>query len=518
MDNFSNTLSVTKHTVTSQKGICVSQHKCASQVGVDILSSGGNAVDVSVAMSFALGVLEPWMSGIGGGGFMLVKNKDCPTKVVEYGMRSPKKINFSDYQISGEGTSEDLFGWPKLKNLHNEVGGGAIAVPGQVAGMYTAHKHYGTIPWAELLQPAITLAKKGIEIDWYAQLIISGVVDKLHTFESTKENFLKPSGAPLGSSWVASVPTRQKFLSLADTLERIAHKGANVFYTGDIAQDIVTTVKKYGGYISRDDLQSYKAHIVDALRFKYKGAIFNAPPRYAAGHALKQAFEYLAAEHIQKPHISDTTYCKYVDAIYNSYQHRLQYESPQQDSCTTHFNVVDQNGNMVSNTQTLVSVFGSGVTTHTSGFLLNNGLMWFDPSPNKPNSLAQDTMCLANMCPTIIEKGDHIFALGAAGGRKIFPAILQLGSFIVDFDMHIANAIHQPRINCTGTKQVLIDNTLSTTKIMEKLKHKGYTPHFKRRLPYPYDFACPSAISLHKQQKQGITEPLCVWGDAVEQK
>ena len=521
MDNFSNTLNLSKAVVSSKNGVCSAQHKIAAGVGADVLNAGGNAVDAAVAMSFVIGVVEPWMSGIGGGGYMAIKFKSDAPKALEYGMKSPKKINFADYKIdTTAGAVKSPFAWAPVVNAHNQIGGGAVAVPGLVKGMALAHQQLGTMSWRDLLQPAIEVAKSGFEIDFYTQFLISTHRDKLQKFAKTKQIFLPPNGSTTASSFLGS--DKSDILTmpdLADTLDCIARDGESAFYEGDIANDIIASVTDQGGYLSADDLKSYQAQLVDALTFPYRDAQIHVPPRYTAGATLKYALDKLS-EHQLSPEMMHTeqgktdVYGHYAHALYEAYQHRLMFESSADKSCTTNFNVVDKDGNMIVNTQTLLGVFGSAVTTDRGGFLLNNGMMWFDPVPGNANSIAEDTMCLSNMCSTLVETDKGLYGLSASGGRKIFPSVFQLLSFVVDFDMDIEQAFHTPRINCDGTKGIAVDPALANT-VMERLAEKGYSPYYKRKVPYPHDYACPTGAFAGKDIKQGITEPTALWGDSV---
>ncbi|MEE1577275.1 MAG: gamma-glutamyltransferase, partial [Deltaproteobacteria bacterium] len=171
--NFSESLTTRKAAVVSSKGIVASQHKLASRAGARVLAEGGNAVDAAVATAFTVSVLEPWMSGIGGGGHMLIH--DAPSgkvHAIDFGMRSPGGLDPADYPLSGEGVASDLFPWPRVVEDRNIIGATSIAVPGQVDGMRVALENFGSRSWSESLQPAIRAAEAGMQIDWYATLLI----------------------------------------------------------------------------------------------------------------------------------------------------------------------------------------------------------------------------------------------------------------------------------------------------------------------------------------------------------
>tara|TARA_R110002094_G_scaffold78894_3_gene84947 strand:- start:44 stop:640 length:597 start_codon:yes stop_codon:yes gene_type:complete len=183
------------------------------------------------------------------------------------------------------------------------------------------------------------------------------------------------------------------------------------------------------------------------------------------------------------------------------------------ESCTTHFSVVDSNGSMVAVTQTLLSVFGSRLMVPSAGILMNNGIMWFDPEPGRPNSIGPGKRCLSNMCPVIVKTGEDMFALGAAGGRKIFPAVMQLTSFLTDYRMSLEEAFHTPRIDVSGGDTVIVDDSLPES--VHDLLSTEYRVARAPRTVYPYNFACPSAVARVKRKNQGMTEIMSAWSDSV---
>jgi gamma-glutamyltranspeptidase/glutathione hydrolase len=183
---------------------------------------------------------------------------------------------------------------------------------------------------------------------------------------------------------------------------------------------------------------------------------------------------------------------------------------------TTHFNVIDRDGNMVAVTQTLLSVFGSKVVLPNTGILMNNGIMWFDPRPESPNSLAPGKRPLTNMCPVIVRRGDQPwFAIGASGGRKIFPAVFQIMSFLIDHGMMLEDAFHQPRIDASGGEAVGVDPRLPAA-IQSALAAK-YPVDLTELVVYPTNFACPSSVLRDPAsgEFQGITDVLSPWSGAV---
>jgi gamma-glutamyltranspeptidase/glutathione hydrolase len=190
------------------------------------------------------------------------------------------------------------------------------------------------------------------------------------------------------------------------------------------------------------------------------------------------------------------------------------HESPQSPGCTTHFSVVDRHGNLCAVTQTLLSIFGSKVTSPSTGILLNNGIMWFDPEPNKPNSLAPGKRCLTNYCPVIgITEDNRQFALGASGGRKILGSVMQIASFLMNHDMDLTQAFQQPRIDVSGNGKVIADPTLALDTLAAL--QTALPTSTARRHVYPYAYACPSGVLRDQGINSGCTEIYAPWADAI---
>ena len=510
---------VRKLAVKSEHGIVASQNRIASEVGADVLSKGGNAIDAAIATSFALGVVEPWMSGIGGGGYMVIRLAGEPTaKVVEFGMRSPENLDVRDYPITG-GKASDLFPWPAVKDDRNVFGALAVAIPGQVAGMALALQSFGTKPWQDLIAPSVVLAKQGLTVDWYAQLILASAASDLAKYPASKATFLDKNGFPKSSAWTALGSTTCNLSNLARSLETIGDEGASAFYEGSLAQSIIKDLNSAGGRHTLEDLKKYEAKIVDAAEYKYRDHRVFGTPNLTAGPTLQRTFELLESWNPSGADPDASSYVAYDSAIRQANAERFDsmgdIEHEPAPSCTTNFSVVDCAGNMVVVTQTLLSIFGSRMMLPESGILMNNGIMWFDPEPGKPNSLAPSKQCLANMCPTLLERADGTqFALGAAGGRKIMPAVAQLASFLLDYGMDLQAAFQTPRIDVSLADITIADDTF-TTAILEEMRTTVSNVQAAPRTIYPFNFACPSAVSRKGAQNTGATEIMSPWADAV---
>ncbi|WP_292896722.1 gamma-glutamyltransferase family protein [Nitratireductor sp.] len=521
MSNFSTTQMVRKQVIPTRGGIVASQHRRAAEAGAAILEAGGDAIDAAVATSFAVGVVEPWMSGPAGGGCMMIwREAEQKAHTLFFGMRSPKALDPADYPLDGSGQFSDLFPWLSVKNDRNVQGATAIAVPGTVAGMELAHRLFGRMDWKDLLTPAVDLAREGLLVDWYAALLIASSTRALAKDPDAASLFLEGGQWPTITGWTALAEKRLDQSRLAETLQWLAREGARDFYEGDIARALVSDVRAKGGSLSLADLAAYKAELREAITVPYRGGIVHASKGLTAGPNLVECLGMMEAAFEPAGAPDATSYGAMVEALGTTYRSRLEHmgdrDAPHAPSCTTHFSVVDRQGNMVAVTQTLLSIFGSRVVSPATGFLMNNGIMWFDPEPGKPNSLAPDKGCLMNVCPTIGEMNGKRFAIGASGGRKILPAILNLTSFMMDFGMDLEGAFHQPRVDNSGGETAVVDEDLAPD-ILASLQdiHPAVTT---KRTVYPYAFACPAGVMRDNGLNTGCTEIMSPWGDAVAEK
>jgi gamma-glutamyltranspeptidase/glutathione hydrolase len=509
-DNFSDSQLVRKRVVATRGGVVAAQHKRAAQVGAAILEAGGDAIDAAVATSFALGVVEPWMSGVAAGGCMVLwRATEAKAYAVDFGMRSPAALDPADFPLSGEEVAADLFAWPRVKDDRNVQGASAVAVPGLVAGMALAHERFGRLPWRDLVAPAVRLAREGALLDWFAGLQIASAARFLASDPDAAALFLEEGQWPPLAGWTALTDKRLNQEKLGLTLEAISREGARALYGGEIGAAIARDVRAKGGCLSLEDLAAYQAQIAAPLEVSYHGGRIFAAPGMTGGPALVSAFQLLSETN--KP-----TYVDYTRVLEQVWRERLN-RSGDKDGCTTHFSVVDRHGNLCAATQTLLSIFGSKVVSPSTGVLLNNGIMWFDPEPGKPNSLGPGKRCLGNYCPVVGEgaKGER-FALGASGGRKIVGTVLQLSAFIIDDGASLEDAFHRPRIDMSGGDQVIADLGLSAGEL-EKLE-TAFPVLRARRLPFPYHFAVPAGVLRKGDENMGCTEILSPWGDAVAER
>ena len=494
---------ISKPAVETEGGLVASHHYLASEVGARVLASGGNAVDAAVAASFAIGTVEPWMSGIGGGGFMLVYLAgEDRCHAVDCGMVAPAGLDPATYPLAG-GNASDLFGWPAVVEDRNLWGYHSAAVPGLVAGTAAALERFGTRSWSESLAPAIEMAERGMLADWYATLKIATEARILSGFEESRRVFL-PDGFPPCGEW-GRPPPSIPLGKLADTLRRLSEAGPRDFYEGAIAQAIAEDMAAGGSALDRNDLASYQARVLEAESGRYRDAQVHVAPGLTAGptllHALALLSERLASGE-DADHPDGAAYLAYADSLFGSYAERLATmgdgdsagDAGGQPSCTTHITVADKDGNLVTLTQTLLSLFGSKVMLPQTGVLMNNGIMWFDPRPGRPNSIGPGKRPLSNMCPAIATRdGGPNLALGASGGRRIFPAVFQLASFVLDYGMSLDQAFRQGRIDVSGGDRVTCDAALSE-QIVDALG-AAHPVDRAQHVVYPALYACPNAVT-----------------------
>ncbi|MFO1110125.1 MAG: gamma-glutamyltransferase [Bradyrhizobium sp.] len=522
-DQFSNSQQIRKAAVSSKGGIVAAQSRRAAEVGAEVLADGGDCVDAVIATTFALGTLEPWMSGMGGGGAMvLYRAKENRYEVIDYGMRSPNSLRVEDYPLTG-GAVSDIFPWPRVKDDRNLQGPGSIAVPGVVAGMEEAHRRHARMPWKELVTPGARLAGEGLLVDWWTTLMVaSGAVD-LRRYPASAAAYLQ-DGLPPNAQWGIKSEVRLPQDKLKVTLEQLASRGPRDFYQGEIARSMAADIKAAGGALSVEDLAAFRALYREPLQIPYRSGKVFATPELTAGPTLASTLRRM--EKWSPGQVPDAAaYTEYATALQAAYRERLsdmgdadgrrtlgaEHLAP---ACTTHFSVVDKDGNMAAVTQTLLGIFGSKFVTPQTGITMNNGIMWFDPTPGVPNSLAPGKRCLTNYTPVIAESSDgRRFAVGASGGRRILPAVTQLLSFAMDFGMELDAAIHQPRIDASEGAVVIGDVRLPAP-VHEALRSR-FDYEQARIQTFPMKFACPSVVMRQGATNSGATESAQPWGDAV---
>jgi gamma-glutamyltranspeptidase/glutathione hydrolase len=523
MEHLIQNWNVRKPVARTRGGIVATQNRIAGEAGVKMLKAGGNAVDAAVATGLALAAVEPWNSGLGGVGFMLVYlAKEKRVQVVDFGPISPGALNPADFPLTG-GFTSDLFTWPTVKDDRNVHGPNSIAVPGHVAGLSLALEKFGKLKFREVIQPAIALAEQGMAVDWYLTLKVALSAKELALYPSSANVYL-PGGYPPVTPAGANLE-RLQLKGLAKTMRRLADAGPRDYYEGEIAQSIARDIKALGGILSADDLKRYHARIVEPITTEYHGAQLALAPNLTAGPSMLQTLNDMRGLSFARGAPDADSFLAYAKVLRDAFAIRLSTmgditaEGDARDpACTTHFNVVDSEGNMVAHTQTLLSVYGSKVVLPETGILMNNGIMWFDPRPGTPNSLGPNKRALTNMCPVIAytngKDGKAWFAIGASGGRKIFPAVLQLTSFMIDHGLSLEDAFHHPRIDASGGDFVGVDPRMPQAVIQKIQSH--FPVNLTELAVYPTNFACPSSVYQTPEGEHfGVADVMSPWSGAV---
>ena len=470
----------------SDNGVCVAQNAHAARIGAETLARGGNAFDAATAISFALGVLEPWMSGIGGGGGLLFRDAGAGIiQGIDFGLVAPQNLDPSTYALK-DGYSDDMFGWRKVNGDRNVTGVHAVATPGVVAGLGRLHAYGGKLPWADLLAPAIDLARSGVAGDWYSQIFISTNAARLRQNAAMADTFLDNGQPPIAID-LATHNAKWCLPGLADTLVRLAEAGWEDFYRGDLAREIARETSASGCSLGLADLHDYDARSSAAQNVQYRDAQVYLAPGLSAGKTLARTLELM-------PKAPGEDWHRHIAlALQKAQAERWAQDGditpPKTPDCTTHFSVCDSAGNLVSVTQTILSAFGAGVMLPQTGIILNNGMMWFDPEPGKPNSIGPGKRCLMNISPAILAQNDHYSALGAAGGRRILSAVAQLIGLMTDHGLTPEDAIHAPRLDCSVPGRVTVHPALAGLDV------PGLAVETAPALPWPLTYAIPSVVT-----------------------
>ena len=469
----------------SSDGVVVTQHYLATEIGENILAQGGNAYDAAIAVGFALAVVLPRAGNIGGGGFMVIYDEDSnDTYAIDYREKAPA-ASFRDMYLDENG---------KFDILKSTFGYNAIGVPGTVHGFWSVHQRFGSLPWADLIHPAIILAERGFVMSDYMAQTLNNYSEKMSYYDETRNIFLRNYPNLKDSRLIQN--------DLAKTLKRIQKDGLNGFYSGETALLIAADMKENGGLITEQDLLDYRSIWRDPIKGTYRGrTIVTMPPPSSGGIHLIQMlnilenFELGSYEHNSYQYVSllsETMKYAYADRseylgdpdffevpiskiIAKEYAKIISasieelgvlpsskinpgmYINPESNE-TTHFSIADKFGNVISNTYTINSAFGSGVTIKGTGILMNNEMDDFSGQPGVPNQfgllggianeIEPAKRPLSSMTPTIVFDNDEPFlAIGSPGGSRIITAVLQIILNVIDFEQSLEEATDSKRVH-----------------------------------------------------------------------
>ena len=487
----------------AQKGIVSAGRAEAAEAGKEILAAGGNAVDAAVATAFALGVCEPNASGIGGGGFMLIRSAKTGESVfLNFREKAPKAADPGMYERGTAGSNYD-------KHLRNVYSGTAAATPGDVAGLLYALEHYATLDRKTVMAPAIRLAKEGYVVTPLLHADIEEHADQLKQYGDGWKIYLKDGKAPEAGS-VLTNP------DLAKTLEKIAESGRDAFYKGEIAQAVLKQVQKDGGRMTAEDLDSFEVKVMQPVRGTYRGyEILSSPPPSSGGTHVVQILNVLEHFDVGSLRVNGPEYIHLFSEVFKMcYADRMQYmgdpdfvdvplagllsktyaaklaelvdpEKAHAPACgdpwhtesmsTTHFSIADAEGNLVACTRTINHFFGSCAMPEGTGFLLNDEMEDFSIDPASANAVAGGKVPLSCMSPTFILKdGKPVAVVGSPGGIRIISSVVQVISKLIDHGMDLEEAVNSPRFGDDTTDCIIYESRIpkETIAALEAMGHR----------------------------------------------
>ncbi|MCP2620128.1 gamma-glutamyltransferase [Candidatus Aminicenantes bacterium AC-334-K16] len=496
------------HDFRATKAMVVAAHPLAVKAGVQILRRGGNAIDAAIATAAALNAAEPFASGIGGGGFMVVYlAKEKKVTVINFRERAPAASQPTMFHLNGQLQ-------PKWRRTH----GLAVAVPGALAGWNYALQKYGTLSLGEVFKEAIKIAEEGFPVSDTFSSINKDEYEKLLEMDGEDSCYLH-DGFPFEPGDIFRNP------SLAKTLRLISVRGPEVFYKGEIAQKIVQAVQEKGGIMTMEDLSSYQPLETKPLRSTYKDfEIWTIPPPGSGGlhiiqllsifenlplkewgylsphyiHYFTEALRFLFADRARylgdpefvKVPVAKLISKKYARSIIEKIKpekvattylsNELFYRDLNSDEVenTTHLCVVDEQGNIVSLTQSINHFFGSGIVPEGTGFLLNNHMDDFSRDPKSPNAPGSRRHPLSSMGPLILfHQGEPFLVLGSPGGTRIFSSLTQIILNIIEFGLGLDEAIEAPRFfsySVNGQARPLYVEKRIPAPVLDQLRQWGH--------------------------------------------
>ena len=471
--------------VRGRLGMVSTQNGIASQVGVEVLSAGGNAVDAAVAAAFALAVVHPTAGNIGGGGFLVYRPASGAAVTYDFRETAPAAASATMFLTDGR--------YDAVKHHESHL---SVGVPGSVAGLALAWRSHGLLPWKKLLEPSIHLAREGFPLSEGLARSLAGAVEKMKKrgLDASVGQFSR-AGVPYQMGDVFRQP------DLARTLERIASQGPAGFYEGETAELIEREMKRGGGLLTREDLRAYAARRREPLVGRYRGfEVVTMGPPSSGGVALLEmlnvlegydlgskgvgsaATVHLMAESMRRAFADRARFLGDPEAnpdlpverlISKAYADGLRqgiredkasvsapdrFEWPAEPTQTTHLSVVDAQRNAVSLTTTLEDEYGSKIVVPGAGFLLNNEMGDFNAGPDltdasgligtRPNLAAPGRRMLSSMTPTILARNGTVFlVVGSPGGRTIINTVLQVVTNVVDFGLGVQDAVDAPRFH-----------------------------------------------------------------------
>ena len=553
-------LIVNKTSVVSKKGIVTAMHPLAAKVGANILNEGGNAADAAVATAFAVGVVEPFMSGLGGGASILIHQANKGrTRVIDGSVVVPSMATDNMFELLDDGVKgSGIYGWRGTKNDEAETGYKSVAIPGAVKAYTRLLDRFGSMSLKQVIEPAIDIATNGFPVDWYVFFTCATSLPRLRQFPDSMATFYGHDGLPLLAGNYDDTRGADLLIqpNLAQTLTIIAERGEKGFYEGQVARSITEYIQGNGGILSEHDLASYEVREFDPLEIEYRNRLINFAPFNSGGTTVAEILNILESFNLSSlghntaesihliaeatrmgfsdrfAHMGDPMFSNIPisgleskayararskvidknkvssDLVGDPWSYQPESGTSRQvlpggydalGQNTTHLNVVDSNRNMVALNSSLGQAFGSGVVVPDTGVTLNNGLMWFDPEPGHINSLRPGKYAMHAGTPTLIfDDRGPVMALGAPGGRKVLTSVLQSIINTVDYGLGIQEALSAPRIHSeTGTLSV--DDRLPSDVVCA-LRKKGHNVVLREETYISSYFGRPSAVFIDREK------------------
>ena len=516
---------------TGQNGVVATGRAECTEIGLEILKRGGNAVDAAVAVGFALGVCEQQSSGIGGGGFMTLRLADTGEILfIDFRDRAGAAASLDMWTINPDGS---------VANQENKIGGKAVAVPGDVKGLLYALETYGTMSREAVMAPAIQMAAEGFIVSHITSRDIKDAYRAISQHDSTAAIYLDEDWMPFEAGDIIKNP------DLANSLRLIAEQGESVFYRGELAEKIVSAVQADGGCLTLEDFANYGIHVTEPVHGTYRGCdvyssnlpssggtiiieMLNILENFDVGALDPESAEYFhllsevmklcyadRARYMGDPEYVDVPVSGLIDKTYARVQaERIDldrsktYEAEDpwlfESDSTTSYSILDAAGNMVTVTKTVDATFASALVAEGTGILLNDTLFDFSTDPESPNVVAGNKRPLSSMSPTLVLKdGQPLLALGAPGSTRIISGVMQVITKVIDHGMDVQDAIDAVRMHDDfGT--LILERRVSD-KTVETLRSMGHEVNVSEVW---FTFPCVQAVQrLSDGTLRGAADP-----------
>lgn len=547
---------IAKREAEAEQGMVTAMHPLAARAGLRMLQAGGNAVDAAVATAFAIGVVEPFMSGLGGVAVMVYYDAARQrTVVVDGSSTAPRAARADMFELAPPTERAGMYGWRATVGDAQNTGYRAPIVPGTPACLLYALERYGSgrLSREQVMAPAIELAEEGFAVDPYVAGTTAFMMRRLRAFPETMRTYFHPDGTPLAPASLSRPADRLVQPDLARSLRLLAEQGPDVFYRGEIGARIVDDLQANGGLLTREEFAAYQVReFTPGLQVGYREWMLVGVPETSGCATVYQALNilerfdlaalgrgtaattHLIAEACRRAFLDRFAYLADparqevpLEALLSkAYAAELaaridpERAAPEAtagdpwpfqaggarsraaersagggETCTTHLTVVDRERNVVSLTSTLGELFGCGVVARGTGVLLNNGMTWFDPEPGRVNSIEPGKRILWAPSPTIVfQNGRPLVALGAPGGRRIISAIVQCLVNALDFGAGIQDAVSAPRIHCEGP--ITQAEARFEPDVLDGLAARGHRLEVIAETSTSFSFARPNGIRI----------------------